>query len=51
MRNSSAFRRIEAAPRFSSKWAIDEVPGISSMAGERCRPIAVMRQSPTGLPN
>ena len=36
MRNSSALKRIDADARFSSRWAIEEVPGIGSMAGERC---------------
>jgi len=36
VRNSSALRRIDADARFSSRCAIDEVPGIGSMAGERC---------------
>ena len=35
VRKSSALREIEAASRFSSRWAIEEVPGIGSMAGER----------------
>src|SRR5882724_13138556 len=35
-RNSSALKRIDADARFSSKCAIEEVPGIGSMAGERC---------------
>jgi hypothetical protein len=36
VRNSSAFKRIDADARFSSRCAIEEVPGIGSMAGERC---------------
>ena len=35
-RNSSALQRIDSDARFSSKCAIEEVPGIGSMAGERC---------------
>jgi hypothetical protein len=35
LRNSSALRRIEAAPRLSLKWASEEVPGIGNMTGER----------------
>src|ERR1700730_10733085 len=34
--NSSALRRIEATAKFSSRWAVEEVPGIGSMTGERC---------------
>jgi len=36
VRNSSALKRINADARFSSSCAIEEVPGIGSMAGERC---------------
>src|SRR5262249_27985861 len=36
VRNSSEVKRIEAAARFSSRWAIEEVPGIGSIAGDRC---------------
>jgi hypothetical protein len=36
VRNSSALKRIDADARFSSRCAIEEVPGIGSMAGERC---------------
>ena len=32
--SSLALRRIEAAPRFSSKWAIEEVPGIGRITLE-----------------
>src|SRR5215831_11306678 len=36
VRNSSALKWIDADERFSSRCAIEEVPGIGSMAGERC---------------
>jgi hypothetical protein len=36
VRNSSALKRIDADARFSSRCAIEEVPGIGSMAGDRC---------------
>jgi hypothetical protein len=36
VRNSSALKPIDADARFSSRCAIEEVPGIGSMAGERC---------------
>src|SRR5207253_5590965 len=36
VRNSSALKRIDADARFSSRCAIEEVPGIGNMAGERC---------------
>jgi hypothetical protein len=35
VRNSSALKRIDADARFSSRCAIEEVPGMGSMAGER----------------
>ena len=35
-RNSSELNRIDTEARFSSRCAIEEVPGIGSMAGERC---------------
>jgi hypothetical protein len=36
-RNSSPLRRSEAAPRFSSRCFTEDVPGIGSMIGERCK--------------
>ena len=36
VRNSSEVKRIEAAARFCSRCAIEEVPGIGSIMGERC---------------
>jgi hypothetical protein len=35
VRNSSEVKRIEADARFSSRWAIEDVPGIGNIAGER----------------
>ena len=35
-RNSSEFNRIEEEARFSSRCAIEDVPGIGNTAGERC---------------